>query len=112
MKNPFDFNNNGKLDIPELEFMTRLAYEARHRDDDNDDYVEEYDTYRKKPEERTFDLSDDDAAGHWGQAPGTKNKQILKYLYIVNRQSIKSSSKFPVFGKGIPYVCQDTISSF
>lgn len=49
MKNPFDFNNNGKLDIPELEFMTRLAYEARHHDDDNDDYVEEYDTYRKKP---------------------------------------------------------------
>jgi len=61
MKNPFDFNNNGKLDIPELEFMTRLAYEARHHDDDNDDYVEEYDTYKKEPEERTFDHSDYDA---------------------------------------------------
>lgn len=62
MKHPFDFNNNGKLDIPELEIMARVTYAATHRhDDDNDDYVEEYDTYRKKPEERTFDLSDDDA---------------------------------------------------
>ena len=33
-------------------------------------------------------------------------------VYIVNRKSLKLSSEFPVFGKGIPYFCQDTISSF
>ena len=62
MKNPFDLNNNGKLDIPELALMAGLTYAAtHHHDDDNDDYVEEFDTYRKKPEERTFDHLDDDA---------------------------------------------------
>ena len=33
-------------------------------------------------------------------------------VYIVKRKSLKLSSKFPVFGKGIPCFCQDTISSF
>lgn len=62
MKHPFDLNNNGKLDISELELMARVTYAATHlRDDDNDDYVEEYDTYKKETEERTFGHSDYDA---------------------------------------------------
>ncbi len=37
---------------------------------------------------------------------------LRELLYIVNRKSLKLSSKFPAFGKGIPVFCQDTISSF
>ena len=35
-----------------------------------------------------------------------------KFVYIVNSKSLKLSSKFPAFVKGIPCFCQDTISSF